>query len=102
MNSKSARTSSRFDSVEEKQLKRRKAQTSSNRFHHQGKDYQIAYNSHAVIPPIVRTDIRERYPFLVAHVYNSTSYDLVWKLLSTYFRVDMVIAQELSGKLLRT
>lgn len=51
-----------------------------------------------LIPPMVNSDVRERYPFLVAHVYNSTSYDLVWKLLSTYYRSDMIIAQELTGK----
>lgn len=49
------------------------------------------------IPRSISPDVRYTYSGLLAHVYNSCDYDLMYQFLSTYYRQDFVLQQELTG-----
>lgn len=49
------------------------------------------------IPKSVTPDVRYTYTGLLAHVYNSCDYDLMYQFLHTYYRQDFILQQELTG-----
>jgi hypothetical protein len=51
------------------------------------------------IPKSVTPDVRYTYTGLLAHVYNSCDYDLMYQFLHTYYRQDFILQQELTGNI---
>lgn len=46
---------------------------------------------------MVHTGVHLTYAGLLAHVYNSCDYDLMYQFLNSYYRPDFVLHQELTG-----
>lgn len=53
---------------------------------------------HAVLPKIVKSDIRRSFPAMFTNIYNACDAELMKKYLDTFYCADMSFKQKFSGK----
>mgnify|MGYP001811307036 CR=1 FL=1 len=56
---------------------------------------------HAVLPKIVKSDVRRSFPAMFTNIYNACDAELMKKYLDTYYLPEFALKQKFSRKLQR-